>query len=138
MLILHVIIKPMKYPNRHITLKYSDNVNLYITTITTILMFLMLCVMQETVDNMSLSTLRQLLLAILQHYPGIIFDALEATESQAPAPTPDHPAPAPAPDHPATASPHWCICGRCSEMATDLENLCCGLHNCISQRPVSI
>ena len=89
----------------------------------------MLYVMQETVDHMSVSTLRQLLLAILQHHPGIMFDALEATESQTPAPAPDHPAP---------ASPHWCICGRCRDMATDLENLCCGLHNCISQRPVSI
>ena len=41
---------------------------------------------------MSVSTLRQLVLAILQHHQGIMFDALEAIESQDPAPSPDHPA----------------------------------------------
>ena len=44
--------------------------------------------MQETDDNMTVSTLQQLVLAILQHHPGITFDALEAIAPQTPAPAP--------------------------------------------------
>ncbi|XP_078022366.1 P2X purinoceptor 7-like [Epinephelus lanceolatus] len=55
-----------------------------------------------------------------------MFDALMMYQQQ-------HGAPQPAgmPDVP------WCICGRCRDMPTDLEKLCCGEepNYCVSQLP---
>ena len=45
---------------------------------------------------------------IITHHPDIVFDALDAMQA-----------------------------GRCRDIATDIERLCCGLQHCISQRPVS-
>ena len=41
---------------------------------------------------------------------------------------PDHPFAGP----PNPSPPNWCKCGRCREMPTARENVCCGLVNCTS------
>ena len=33
---------------------------------------------------------------------------------------------------------HWCVFGWCRQMDTDVEELCCGLQQCVSQQPLRI
>lgn len=48
--------------------------------------------------------MRCLLHSIVNEHPGIVFDALEVLQAQAPTPHPDQPS---------EITPQWCICGRC-------------------------
>ena len=42
-------------------------------------------------------------------------------------------APAPQPGDPVTVAPDWCMCKRCVEMPTLIENKCCMRKNCVSR-----
>ena len=90
-------------------------------------------VIQQTIQQLNEQSLRQLLRVILESHPGILFDAWETLQSQPPPPPSQPPPPPPSP--PPQGTPGWCVCGRCREMPTDVERLCCSLHQCVSQRP---
>ena len=89
-------------------------------------------ILQERLAKMGVKELRHLLGRIITREPGMVFDVMEYTASGNFGQSP----PSPSSDFPDT----WCTCGRCREMATDLERKCCGLiaPECISVLPVSL
>uniref|UniRef100_A0A8C6SS73 P2X purinoreceptor 7 intracellular domain-containing protein n=1 Tax=Neogobius melanostomus TaxID=47308 RepID=A0A8C6SS73_9GOBI len=78
---------------------------------------------EARIQSLNLEQCQDLLMRCLQREPGFLFDIL-AEENQADVPRAPH-------------LPHWCVCGRCREMPTDIENKCCRQEpqHCISQLP---
>ena len=79
---------------------------------------------QRDLDRMDEDSLRRILQQVLVRQPGILFDLMGGGS-----PTP----------HPGGEAPSSCVCGRCREMSSDLERLCCyqNFDECLSVRPVS-
>ena len=82
---------------------------------------------QVIVQDKSKEELQNIVLQLLDSYPGIAFDILE----DAPAPSGHgfHP-------HPSGEDLPWCVCGRCRDMPKEIEKLCCGKIQCVSLYPV--
>ncbi|KAH3725109.1 hypothetical protein DPMN_050939 [Dreissena polymorpha] len=59
------------------------------------------------------------------NYPSLMFDIMRPAQRQ---PGGFHPGPGPVPD--------WCVCGRCREMPTEREKVCCERENCDSSLPI--
>ena len=83
---------------------------------------------QRRVHEMDRVKLEELVLGVLGRLPDLVYDLLQSEDSY------------PGPPERDDDAPGWCVCHNCQEMATDRENLCCGLHpeNCISTQPVNI
>ena len=73
---------------------------------------------------------RGLLLQVVDRQPGLLFDLVDLHPA---VPQGYHPAPG-------VMAVSWCACGRCRQMPTEFERVCCGQApaTCISQLPVSL
>ena len=74
------------------------------------------------VRDMDPEKLREAFVELMESHPSLVFHVLEPAARQ------------PVGYHPPEGgnSPDWCVCGRCREMPTDMEKVCCGFENCIS------
>ena len=81
---------------------------------------------QSMVQEMQPDRLRELFTQMMESHTSLVFNILEPAERQ------------PGGYHPPQDSqvPDWCVCGKCREMPTDLEKVCCGYQRCMSQLPV--
>ena len=81
---------------------------------------------QDIIMHMPIEKLREVLVMLLESYPSLVFHVSEPAERQ------------PGGHHPEDGSPvpDWCVCGKCREMPTDRERMCCGRVQCISTIPV--
>ncbi|KAJ8048484.1 hypothetical protein HOLleu_00822 [Holothuria leucospilota] len=77
------------------------------------------------IDNLDLEAMRGLLRNLAERQPALILDIWEQ-QPQAEGPARQE-------------QPHWCMCGKCMDMPTVEEELCCrgGQDNCLSLEPVS-
>lgn len=81
-------------------------------------------VLQDEIAKMELEELRQLCLRMAEKHPSLVHDILRA----APLQRGYHP-------QPGGAFPDWCVCGKCREMPTEAEKVCCRKERCITLLP---
>lgn len=81
--------------------------------------------LKEQVEKIPAERLRDMFVAMIEGHPALMFSIMEAEKYQ-----PDGHHPPPGPDQPS-----WCCCGKCRNMPTDIEKLCCGYGNCLSLVP---
>lgn len=76
--------------------------------------------LQEKLQSLGLEQRDTLLQRVAERTPGVLFDVLSLLETPS-STQPGNPV-------------HWCICGNCREMNTDIEKKCCRQtpENCIS------
>ena len=75
---------------------------------------------------MGTDQLRELVVAMINDNPGLVFNVMEPADQQ---PGGYHPGPD-------DNSPDWCVCTKCREMPTDVEKVCCRMQDCVSLLPV--
>ena len=82
--------------------------------------------LQARIQGLNLDDSHRLLEVCLTRDPSLIFDVIATQAAQAPQPGP-----------PVPGQPTWCVCNKCREMHTELENKCCGQDPvyCISMLP---
>ena len=77
------------------------------------------------IENLDQEAMRRLLRDLAERQPALLLDVWEQ-QPQAEGPARQE-------------QPHWCTCGKCTEMPTVEEELCCrgGQDDCLSLEPVS-
>lgn len=81
-------------------------------------------VLQDEIAKMELEELRQLCHRMAEKHPSLVHDILRPAPQQGGY----HP-------QPGGAFPDWCVCGKCREMPTDAEKVCCRKERCITLLP---
>ena len=72
--------------------------------------------------------MKTLLLSMIDLHPSLMLNVMEPAQRQ---PGGYHPGPG-------GAIPGWCVCGKCREMPTEAEKVCCEKEACVSQIAVII
>ncbi|XP_062582972.1 P2X purinoceptor 7-like [Saccostrea cucullata] len=81
-------------------------------------------VLQEEISQMESEELKQLCLKMAEKHPSLVHDILRPAPQQGGY----HP-------QPGGASPDWCVCGKCREMPTNTEKVCCRKERCVTLLP---